>query len=712
MSDRPLSPVPGSGFHNVSVPRASNVTMHKATLMILLSFALLGSVVIAAPTTQPSAKVAARAGQLKAGVKSLSFTLSYRGDQDKPYYRLMLSVQPVVRFKVNSFDLYAQITEQQATKIIDHLMTEGYLDRALDLNRDESPALPPEPYYTMTVHSDGPPRPFGFQEWLGFDLKMLKRLDGVRAVLDGDAAKQMDFLLGRLSGHRRQWEAAAPTTQPAAGTSIPTDFLKVESEAWTRWLEEPLQVTWTRVPLKDVLAGEFGPAALVVDPQDKLTTPITFDANKLSRRATLWRLSQQHGFIVRWAQQGEPRTFMGLPETEKREEAVGGVILTTMTQVMRSDDEMYRQWKQAGKIKKEEVMDGTLYFAVEVGRDIRFDQASAWVHIVERYKTTQAKAVTQPADATAKNVQDEIARIGSPNKAECAAAVRALMKIGKPAVPALVKALDDPRNDVRAYAAEAIRAILAVDPAAAPNYHDRAYWEKQIRGVNVGMELEEAVRSLLPNATPAEREQAMQAGPWSGQSGVFMLRLDDYWTVTLYVVNIEDKKLCQAPALNQHVRSTWVQPPADYTGIWVTWFVNGQKANEVHYRNGQYGGTFTAFHDNGGRCYEQHYKENICDGTDTGWYRSGKKMYEGQYKDGKQDGRWQHWYEDGKPQCLQEYSNGQRSGVYAMWFESGQKRFEQHFQNGKQDGLDTCWDEQGKVLWVRTFRNGELIDSK
>ena len=37
---------------------------------------------------------------------------------------------------------------------------------------------------------------------------MLKRLDALRAVLDGDAAKKMDLLLGRLSGLRKAWTEA------------------------------------------------------------------------------------------------------------------------------------------------------------------------------------------------------------------------------------------------------------------------------------------------------------------------------------------------------------------------------------------------------------------------------------------------------------------------------------------------------------------------
>ena len=55
--------------------------------------------------------------------------------------------------------------------------------------------------------------------------------------------------------------------------------------------------------------------------------------------------------------------------------------------------------------------------------------------------------------ATEARIAAEIARLGNSNKSECAAAVEALVKIGKPAAAALVKALSDPCNDVRAFAA-------------------------------------------------------------------------------------------------------------------------------------------------------------------------------------------------------------------------------------------------------------------
>ena len=86
---------------------------------------------------------------------------------------------------------------------------------------------------------------------------------------------------------------------------------------------------------------------------------------------------------------------------------------------------------------------------------------------------------TRPTDQQRK-IALEIARLGNSNNTECTAAVRALVKIGKPAAPALVKALSDPRNDVRAFAAKALRPILAADPTSAPNYHNKAYWKQRL----------------------------------------------------------------------------------------------------------------------------------------------------------------------------------------------------------------------------------------
>ena len=235
-------------------------------------------------------------------------------------------------------------------------------------------------------------------------------------------------------------------------------------------------------------------------------------------------------------------------------------------------------------------------------------------------------------------------------------AVKTLVGIGKPAVPALINVLRDPRNEVRALAAEAMRSILA-DPANAPNYHEKTYWAQRLAQLRPRMKLDEALAVLLPELSPPERRKTCVSGSWSGDSGFFTCRLDDYWAVQLYVVghghehlpDQADANLCR---LDQSVRKVWVAPPAGYTGVWVTWHTNGQKANKIQYRNGKPDGLWTAFYDDDSKCYEQHFVNGVCQGSDTGWTRSGKKLYQGQYEHGKPVGAWWHWKENGQVESI------------------------------------------------------------
>ena len=268
---------------------------------------------------------------------------------------------------------------------------------------------------------------------------------------------------------------------------------------------------------------------------------------------------------------------------------------------------------------------------------------------------------TQPTEQE-RRIAVEIARLGSPSKSECAAAVKALVKIGKPAAPALVKALSDPRNDVRAFAAEALRPILAADPDSAPNYQGKAYWKQRVAQLKAGMALDEVLKLLLPELSLVERRKRFEFGGGDGGSSTESYRLDDYWSVWLHLVDFERKKLHKhAPDLFRSVRQVWVAPPAKYTGMWVTWHVNGQKANEIQYRNGQYDGTFTAFLDDGSKGVQQHYTTGFCHGTDTGWHRNGKKAYEGQHEHDKQVGTWRWWNENGQIESVKEYEAGKRT---------------------------------------------------
>jgi len=188
-----------------------NITMRCCLALVVGWLLLVGSAVnhAAQPATQPIKLAADRAAKLKADLKTFTLSLDYSGPEDKPFIRLFLSVPRLPGIGGNPYShRRVEITEAQAAKIIDYLATEGFLDNALDGNRNQGPAEPKGPHYTLKLRVDNNGDPVLYEEWLPWDMNMLRRLDGLRTVLEGDAAKNMDALLARLSGFRKQWQEA------------------------------------------------------------------------------------------------------------------------------------------------------------------------------------------------------------------------------------------------------------------------------------------------------------------------------------------------------------------------------------------------------------------------------------------------------------------------------------------------------------------------
>jgi uncharacterized protein len=100
-------------------------------------------------------------------------------------------------------------------------------------------------------------------------------------------------------------------------------------------------------------------------------------------------------------------------------------------------------------------------------------------------------------------------------------------------------------------------------------------------------------------------------------------------------------------ALIEQMRHVWIEPPADFTGVWITYFVNGQRSHEIHYRNGQYFGTLTSFHANGAKAVVQHIGAEGAEGEETDYSPSGALNYAGRHSNGKPAGTWVSYNEDG-----------------------------------------------------------------
>jgi len=172
-------------------------------MKIILTTAVVLMLSITAFGAEPNrADIAAkRAATLKANVKDFQIGLSYVGDSDKPYYSLLLSVPKVDVKQADAFFLVAQRSEDQALKIIAYLKESGILERAFE--KGDAVKLPQPSYRLIVIAGD-----LHLTASLGWDRDTLKSLDGLKKVLDGNAAKEMETLLGRLAGHRKEWDAA------------------------------------------------------------------------------------------------------------------------------------------------------------------------------------------------------------------------------------------------------------------------------------------------------------------------------------------------------------------------------------------------------------------------------------------------------------------------------------------------------------------------
>jgi antitoxin component YwqK of YwqJK toxin-antitoxin module len=271
-------------------------------------------------------------------------------------------------------------------------------------------------------------------------------------------------------------------------------------------------------------------------------------------------------------------------------------------------------------------------------------------------------------------------------------------------VKALIARLSDADSDIRANTARNLRKLLASDEGARTNNRGRLYWEARLNQVKPGM-TDDEVKRLLP---PADAS-ASGVGTWSGGTGNRQWRLDDYWMVVVHYY-YPDSVHETPPSLRRHAREVKVDLPANFTGTCTTYYVNGQKAFEMEYKNGKYGGSFTAFHDNGRKSVEQHYVDGTCSGADRGWYVDGAPAYEGNYVNGKQDGMWTHWSEDGRLRSRYNFRAGKYQGTHIAWHENGQKQHECTYQNGEKQGPDNAWNADGELLWSRNYENGELVE--
>ncbi len=88
----------------------------------------------------------------------------------------------------------------------------------------------------------------------------------------------------------------------------------------------------------------------------------------------------------------EPVVFLGIPESQQSDQGPVGLIngqpsqIKNVTAVSEVPYEQYKRAQLAGRVFVEETHGDYVYFAIQEQRDIQFDNASAWIDVIERFK--------------------------------------------------------------------------------------------------------------------------------------------------------------------------------------------------------------------------------------------------------------------------------------------------------------------------------------
>ncbi len=170
-------------------------------------------------------------------------------------------------------------------------------------------------------------------------------------------------------------------------------------------------------------------------------------------------------------------------------------------------------------------------------------------------------------------------------------------------------------------------------------------WDELLATIAEG-DTKEAILARLPL-------KQSEAGIGTGQSHMESFRLDDRWVLRAWFHNAGDK--FRSGEIVEQVRHVWVAPDAKFTGVWTTYFVNGQPSHVIEYKHGEYGGTFTSNYPSGAKNVVQHYDETGCNGEDTGYYEDGKVSYRAFYRAGKAVGTWRWFNQQGEVTNTREH---------------------------------------------------------
>ncbi len=115
-----------------------------------------------------------------------------------------------------------------------------------------------------------------------------------------------------------------------------------------------------------------------------------------------------------------------------------------------------------------------------------------------------------------------------------------------------------------------------------------------------------------------------------------------------------------------------------------------QERNGKKYKINQdepYSGKVVDYYKNGQKKEEMTFKNGIYEGSVIQWYENGQKSVDINFKNGKQDGPAIYWHKNGQKATEGYFKGGKRDGVYVEWHENEKKNLEMSFKDGELESM-------------------------
>ena len=195
--------------------------------------------------------------------------------------------------------------------------------------------------------------------------------------------------------------------------------------------------------------------------------------------------------------------------------------------------------------------------------------------------------------------------------------------------------------------------------------------------------------------------------PESGMGGLGEYdeyRLDDYWLLGCEFNNINYKKLIlEKWKLIPRWRDVFFLPPTNFSGVWITYYANGQKSSEGNYKNGNRSGEFISFYPSGSKSSVWNYEHDKANGLWTQYFPSGRIQIQCLLSNYLRIGDMVWYYENGSKQSTTHYDDGKRNGPSTVYFHSG--KIESHclYSNYTKVGFEVKYNEDGTTNSVKDY---------